>query len=142
MASHEVVPDFVKGLFDKLLTDNIVVCLMEPGFIFNKDVHKKYSDIFAFEIPEGNGYLQKNKSLTNKNTTITGNVILLTSDSPEWQATGGNIPAVKSACFVNTSHPDEEVLSCITYDSEYTTPEGTGFMVSLPNGIFSLTIET
>jgi hypothetical protein len=110
---------------------------MDPEFIYDPGNHLSYSDITDSEISEGNGYLRGSKMLSNMLINITEGDTIITCDSAEWTATGGNIPDFKSICIINNTHSENRILGNVTMDNSYTIVSGSSFMLHFPNGIFN-----
>lgn len=138
--SNIINPQFVKELYSgehNLLSDEIIVCLMEPAFIYDPAIHLAYSDIMSQEISEGNGYFRIAKILKKILVSIDGENTIITCDSTEWTATGGNLPEFKSVCVINNTHPAKRVLGCVTMNNTYNIIDGSSFVLHFPNGIFN-----
>jgi len=82
-------------------SDTFKMILMDLGFTFNKDTHRSYSDVSAYELPTGNGYTVGGITLTLDAIT-TDNVedrCEVTFLNGTWTASGGSISTVGAIIY-------------------------------------------
>lgn len=118
--------------------DSLVVVLLGSTFPgFDPATHSTYSDIGSYEIPAGNGYTQKTKTLSGVTASISSGKILLecSPDYVSWTATDSGMPAVIAAAIINDTHPNDTIVCCIEFDAAYVTDAGLEFQISFANGI-------
>ena len=114
--------------------DSFIICLMDPGFVFNKDTHHQYSDISGSELNTAYGYTVKTKALagvavteddTNDRCSVTWNAV-------SWTASGGAIGPTPGAIVIDDTATDDPVLGYIDFGGEVTQADGgTGTITGL-----------
>lgn len=120
------------------LTDAFKIILLEPGFVFDKDVHHSYADISAYELSTGNGYVAGGKALTNVAIVVnnTTNRAETTWDNAQWNASGGSLVASGAAIYnddTDTAGGDDYTDAIVSYkdaNGDMTATDGTPIIVS------------
>lgn len=106
-----------KELINPLLSRTIKVLLMVPAFTFDPDTHNFLADVTAYQLADGNGYLQNDKAL--EGATIvrddTNDRSYVAWNDPRWTAVGGAIGPFGSVLYVDTSLTDSPVVACTNF---------------------------
>lgn len=124
--------------------DVLVVILMNTTFAFDPVNHSVYADISADEIATGNGYTQKDKTLTTVTATkdSANSKVVVTADDANWTASGGPWPDIGAACIINTTHVNETIVLCIDFGTDYSIADGEPFGLDFSNGVTESQIIT
>jgi len=119
-------------------TDTFKMVLMDLGFTFDKDNHKKYTDISTFELPTGNGYTAGGVTLI-LNAITTDNVedrCEVTFQNAQWTASGGSLAVVGAIIYndsTNSSSGDDytdAVICWLDANGVQTVADGAALTVS------------
>jgi hypothetical protein len=103
------VPNTLKKMIFKgdivALTDVFKIILMQPGFVFDPDVHHAYADVLASEVANGLGYATAGKTLGGIGLVVdnTENRAELTWNNVQWDATGGTLAASGAIIYDDTT---------------------------------------
>jgi hypothetical protein len=103
-----------------------VICLMQSGFIFNKDTHHNHADIAASELASGNGYTQKTKALAGVAVTEndTDDRTDVTWSNVTWLAGGGVIGPSPGAIVIDETEAADVIVGYIDFGGDQTEPDG------------------
>lgn len=106
-------------------TDSLKICLMAPGYAFNRATHSTYADVSASEVATANGYTVDDEVLAN--STIVqddvNNAGVCTFDNVSWAATGGSIIACGAIIYDDT-HANNVVVGYIDLGGTQTAQSG------------------
>lgn len=98
------------------LADVFKIILMEPGFVFNKETHRAYADVIAWELPSGNGYTVGGATLTGVDIAVNNvaNRAEITWNDASWNASGGSLTASGAIIYNDsTEAPDDDFTDAI-----------------------------
>lgn len=117
-------------------TDNIYAALVTSAYTPNRNTHRYWSDVSAYE-SSGTGYTAGGLLLTNKTNVLNSgsNSVLFGADDLQWTTTTISDARYCVFCSNNGSSP---LISYIDFGSVQSTV-AQPFAISLVNGIFKLT---
>lgn len=120
------------------LNDDIRIALLGPGYIPDRNVDEKWSDISAFEIA-GTGYDAGGKAISGKTVTYdpVAGVTSLDADDAQWL--NATIAANNIVAYDNT-HPDKPLLGFSNY-GPIACSNGTLTVQFSPNGMMTDTLN-
>lgn len=129
--------DIVNDTFKSILIDNT--------FFFLPSSHETLTDVTAYQIATGNGYVQNTKTLTGGTLTkdIPNHRSYRTFDGFSWTASGGAFPKVGSLIIYDDDTTDDCIVVC--YDFGIIGPYSATYVNSTSytlSGDYSATIET
>lgn len=93
--------------------DTFKFILLKDTLTPNKDIHKKYSDISAYEADNGNGYTSGGLTLTKTGVVSLDNVndnAYIEFDDLAINASGGQIGPCKYTGIIDDSHTDKPIF--------------------------------
>ena len=115
-------------------TDAFKICLMEPGFAFDRANHEEYADISAFELPTAYGYTAGGQALAG--VVITNDAVLAATtivwNNAAWTVVGGDLQASGAIIFDDTiAAPDvDPIVGFIDFGGTLTTYNGGTFTIA------------
>lgn len=120
------------------LTDSFRMILMDQGFVFDKDNHRAYTDVSAYELPTGNGYTSGGIALTLDAVTTdnTEDRCEVTFLNAQWTANGGALATVGAIIYndsTDTAAGDDFTDAVITWldaNGVQTVADGAALTVS------------
>jgi len=136
--SNQVPNAWKSQLWKGYLSDTFKIILMQPGFTFDKDSHKSYSDVSAFELPNGNGYTTGGETLTGiaRTTDDVEDRCEITWNNVQWNASGGSLSTCgaiiynDSAAIADGYDYDDAIVAFIDAGGTITATDGTPIIIS------------
>jgi len=115
-----------------LANDVIKAVLLDPAFVFYKNLHGTLADITANQLATGYGYTQNSDTIANQ-AVAEDNVVdaaVLTADTVTWHAVGGIIGPFRSVAFYDDTTDDDTVLCCVDLGEDVSIVDGSDFSVT------------
>lgn len=107
-------------------SDTFKIILMASGFTFNPTTHKKYADVSANELANGNGYTTGGATLGAETITEddANREVTITWPNPSWTASGGSIGPTPGAIIYDDTETDDSLIGYIDFGANYTQADG------------------